>query len=252
MEVFKVENKIRVTVWNEYRHEFLKEECRKVYPDGIHEAIAAGLREDGSFDVRCSWLDNDPEQGLSQELLDSTDVLFWWGHRAHNELRDEVVERVQKRVQEGMGLIVLHSGHKSRIFMKLMGTTCNLKWREVGEKERIWNVDPSHPIAAGVPETFALPHTEMYGERFDIPTPKDLIFITWYEGGEVFRSGVTFERGYGRIFYFAPGHETFPIYYDPNIRLVLANAAKWAAPRIVREIPCPKVAPQEEIRTAKA
>ena len=153
----KLESKIRVTVWNEYRHEFMKEACRKVYPDGIHEAIAAGLREDGAFDVRCSWLDKDAEQGLSQELLDNTDVLFWWGHRAHNELRDEIVERVQKRVHEGMGLVVLHSGHKSKIFMKLMGTTCNLKWREVGEKERIWNVDPSHPIAAGLPETFKAP-----------------------------------------------------------------------------------------------
>ena len=168
---------------------------------------------------------------------------------AHGEVRDEIVDRVQKRVQEGLGLIVLHSGHKSKIFMKMLGTTCNLKWREVGEKERIWNIEPAHPIAAGLPEHFELPHTEMYGERFDIPTPKDVVFITWYEGGEVFRSGVTFERGYGRIFYFAPGHETFPIFYDRNIRKVLVNAAKWAAPRIVREIPCPCVEPLEEIRT---
>ena len=187
--------------------------------------------------------------GLSQELLDKTDVLFWWGHMAHGEVKDEIVDRVQKRVQEGMGLVVLHSGHKSKIFMRMLGTTCNLKWREVGEKERIWNIEPAHPIAAGLPEHFELPHTEMYGERFDIPTPKDVVFITWYEGGEVFRSGVTFERGYGRIFYFAPGHETFPIFYDKNIRKVLVNAAKWAAPRIVREIPCPCVKPLEEIKT---
>lgn len=244
-----MEKKINVVVWNEFRHEKLNEKCRAVYPEGIHSAIAEGLNADGAFNVECAWLDKDDEHGLSQELLDRTDVLMWWGHRAHPEVKDEIVERVQKRVLEGMGLIVLHSGHKSKIFMKLMGTTCNLKWRQVGERERIWTIEPAHLIAAGLPECFTLPHTEMYGERFDIPTPKDVVFITWYEGGEVFRSGVTFERGYGRIFYFAPGHETYPIFYDPNIRRVIANAAKWAAPRIIREIPCPKVPPQEEIHT---
>ena len=244
-----MEKKINVVVWNEFRHEKLNEKCRAVYPEGIHSAIAEGLNADGAFNVECAWLDKDDEHGLSQELLDRTDVLMWWGHRAHPEVKDEIVERVQKRVLEGMGLIVLHSGHKSKIFMKLMGTTCNLKWRQVGEKERVWTIEPAHPIAAGLPECFMLPHTEMYGERFDIPTPKDVVFITWYEGGEVFRSGVTFERGYGRIFYFAPGHETYPIFFDPDIRRVIANAAKWAAPRIIREIPCPKVPPQEDIRT---
>lgn len=244
-----MDRKINVTVWNEYRHELQHEACKKAYPQGIHVAVGEALLEDGAFDVNYAWLDKDAAHGLSQELLDKTDVLFWWGHMAHGEVRDEIVDRVQKRVQEGMGLIVLHSGHKSKIFMKMLGTTCNLKWREVGEKERIWNIEPAHPIAAGLPEHFELPHTEMYGERFDIPTPKDVVFITWYEGGEVFRSGVTFERGYGRIFYFAPGHETFPIFYDKNIRKVLVNAAKWAAPRIVREIPCPCVEPLEEIRT---
>ena len=242
-------SKIRVTVWNEYRQEMTHQAVRDAYPIGIHGAIREGLLEESDFEVRCAWLDQDEEHGLSEAVLAETDVLFWWGHMAHAEVKDEIVDRVQKRIQEGMGLVVLHSGHFSKIFRRMLGTTCSLKWREVGEKERIWNIEPAHPIAIGLPDHFELPHTEMYGERFDIPTPKDTVFITWYEGGEVFRSGVTFERGYGRIFYFAPGHETFPIYYDQNIRKVLRNAARWAAPRFMQEITCPSVPALEEIKT---
>jgi len=241
--------KIRVTVWNEFRHEFSSEKVKAVYPQGIHRTIGEGLLAAGDFEVRYAWLDKDAEHGLGEEVLAATDVLIWWGHCAHAEVRDEIVDRVQKHIQQGMGLIVLHSGHFSKIFRRMLGTTCSLKWREVGEKERIWTVESAHPIAAGLPEHFELPHTEMYGERFDIPTPKDVVFISWYEGGEVFRSGITFERGYGRIFYFAPGHETFPIYRDENIRKVIANAARWAAPRIRKELICPKVDALEEIRS---
>lgn len=244
-----MEKKIRVTVWNEYRHELQNEKVREVYPQGMHTAVGEALLQAGDFEVQYAWLDKDAEHGLSEEVLAHTDVLFWWGHMAHGEVRDEIVDRVQKHIQEGMGLIVLHSGHFSKIFRRMLGTTCSLNWREVGEKERIWTIEPAHPIAAGLPAHFELPHTEMYGERFDIPTPKDVVFITWYEGGEVFRSGVTFERGYGRIFYFAPGHETFPIFYDENIRKVLVNAARWAAPRIVRGISCPSVPALEEIKS---
>ena len=241
--------KIRVTVWNEFRHEIRNENVKSVYPDGMHKVIGEGLLETGDFEVKYAWLDKDAEHGLSEELLADTDVLVWWGHVAHQEVRDEIVDRVQKHILRGMGLIVLHSGHFSKIFKRMLGTTCSLKWREVAEKERIWTVEPAHPIAQGLPEHFELPHTEMYGERFDIPMPKDVVFITWYEGGEVFRSGVTFERGYGRIFYFAPGHETFPIFRDANIRKVIANAARWAAPRIRREITCPSVPALEEIKS---
>ena len=241
--------KIRVTVWNEYRHEVNEEECRKVYPEGIHGAIKQALDLDGDFEIRCAWLDKDDEHGLSQELLDNTDVLFWWGHRAHREVKDEIVDRIQARVLSGMGLVVLHSGHKSKIFMRMMGSTCDLKWRVAGEKERVWTVETAHPIAAGVPENFVVPHTEMYGERFDIPTPKDTVFISWYEGGEVFRSGVTFERGLGRIFYFAPGHEIYPVYYDENVRKIICNAARWCAPRVWGNLGCTKVEPLEELKS---
>ena len=221
---------VRVTVWNEYKHEQIHDEVRNVYPDGIHAVIAAGLVEAGeNFTVRTAT-QPEPEHGLTQEVLDNTDVLIWWGHMAHDEVDDEIVNRVHARVLSGMGLVVLHSGHFSKIFKKLMGTSCDLKWREANEKERIWTVDPSHPIAEGIPEYFELKPEEMYGEHFDIPAPDELIFVSWFEGGEVFRTGCTFRRGQGKIFYFRPGHETYPTYYHPLVRRVIANCVKWAAP----------------------
>ncbi|CAM3849425.1 ThuA domain-containing protein [Cohnella lubricantis] len=220
---------IKVTVWNEFKHEQIHEEVRQVYPDGLHKAIADGLEQEGGFAVRTATLP-EPEHGLTKEVLDDTDVLVWWGHMAHGDVSDEIVERVHQRVMDGMGLIVLHSGHFSKIFKKLMGTGCDLKWREANEKERIWVVDPAHPIAAGLPEYFEIKPEEMYGEHFDIPAPDELVFISWFEGGEVFRSGCTYHRGQGKIFYFRPGHETYPTYYHPLVRRVIANGVRWAAP----------------------
>ena len=254
-----MKNKIKVTVWNENRHEthdgIIRKKragddaCRMHYPQGMHAAIKAALDLDGSFEVECAWLDKDDEHGLSEEVLANTDVLFWWGHCAHGEVKDEVVDRIQKRVLEGMGLVVIHSGHKSKIFMRLMGTSCDLLYRVAGEKERVWVVEKAHPIAEGLPAYFELPHTEMYGERFEIPAPKDTVFISWYEGGEVFRSGLTFERGYGRIFYFAPGHEAYPIFHDKNVQRVLCNAAKWCAPRYRSSYGCKCMEPLEELKS---
>ena len=219
---------VRVTVWNEFLHEKVHEEVKKVYPDGIHKALAGGLSE-GGVEVRTATLDQ-PEHGLTEEVLNRTDVLIWWGHMGHDQVEDYIVERVHNRVMNGMGLIVLHSGHFSKIFKKLMGTGCDLKWREAGEKERIWTVNPAHPIAAGIPEQFVIESEEMYGEHFDIPAPDELIFVSWFEGGEVFRSGCTFSRGQGKIFYFRPGPETYPTYYNPTVLQVIRNGIRWAAP----------------------
>lgn len=223
---------IRVTVWNEFVHERTNEFVRQIYPEGMHAVIAEALRQQLGADaiVRTATLD-EPEHGLTEEALAETDVLTWWGHAAHDQVSDAVVARVQQRVLEGMGLIALHSAHASKIFRTLMGTGCMLRWREAGERERLWITMPSHPIAAGFSsEFFELAHTEMYGEYFDIPQPDELVFISWFEGGEVFRSGCTFRRGRGRIFYFRPGHETYPIYHDSNVQRVIANAVRWAAP----------------------
>jgi trehalose utilization protein len=219
---------IRVTVWNEFRHEKQDKEIAAIYPNGIHGAIAQYLQTLPGLEVRTATLD-EPEHGLTDEVLANTDVLIWWGHMAHGAVSDAVVDKVQDRVLNGMGLIVLHSGHFSKIFKRLMGTTCNLKWREAGEKERLWVVDPSHPIVEGLGEYFEIEHEEMYGERFDIPQPDALVFISWFPGGEVFRSGACFIRGQGKIFYFRPGHESFPTYFHPEVLKVIGNAVRWAA-----------------------
>ena len=219
---------MKITIWNEFRHEKISEKVKEIYPEGIHKQLESFLKSAG-FDTKTAVLD-EPEHGLTEEVLDETDVLVWWGHMAHDEVADEIVSRVHKRVLNGMGLVVLHSAHMSKIFMKLMGTSCDLKWREAEEKERLWVVDPSHPIAEGIGEFIELEKEEMYGEHFDVPTPDELIFIGWYEGGNVFRSGMTYKRGNGKIFYFQPGHESYPIYYNKDIQQVIINGVNWCKP----------------------
>lgn len=224
---------IRVTIWNENVHEKKHQLVGEIYPDGIHGAIASGLEKQDKGDelaIKTATLDM-PEHGLTEEVLENTDVLLWWGHCAHDQVEDAIVDRVAARVHQGMGLIVLHSGHFSKIFKKLMGTPCALKWREAGERERLWVVNPGHPIAEGIGECIELEHTEMYGEPFSIPEPEEQVFISWFEGGEVFRSGNCWHRGNGKIFYFRPGHETYPLYHNEIILRVIYNAVKWARPQ---------------------
>ena len=237
---------IRVTVWGEFRHEKSNPRVAALYPQGMHETIAASLREQAGLEVRTAWLDQ-PEHGLTEAMLASTDVLVWWGHMAHGEVSDAVVARVKARVLEGMGLIALHSAHYSKIFKALMGTTCSLKWREANDKERLWVVNPAHPIARGLGEYFEIPTEEMYGEPFGIPEPDELVFISWFTGGEVFRSGATWRRGAGKVFYFRPGHETYPTYHHPQVRLVLANAVRWAHSAVRIPDVCPNTAPLEPL-----
>jgi trehalose utilization protein len=221
---------IRVTIWNEFIHERQKPDVARLYPKGIHGALAEALAKHDDLQVRTATLD-EPEQGLPPQVLDETNVLLWWGHAAHDAVSDALVTRIQQRVLEGMGLVVLHSGHFSKVFKRLMGTTCALCWREAGERERVWVVNPGHPIASGVDTCIELEQSEMYGEPFGIPTPDELIFVSWFQGGEVFRSGATWTRGSGRIFYFSPGHEVYPIYHHPDIQRVIANGIRWARPQ---------------------
>lgn len=235
---------LSVTIWNEFRHERQSSEVMAIYPEGIHAALATFLRREEHVEVRTATLD-EPEHGLSEEVLQKTDVLLWWGHMAHQEVADEVVDRVQQRVLDGMGLVVLHSGHFSKIFRRLMGTSCNLKWREANDHERIWVVAPNHPIVEGIGPYIELEHEEMYGEFFDVPQPETLVLLSWFSGGEVFRSGCCYTRGQGRIFYFRPGHETYPTYHNPQVQRIITNAVHWAAPGKLTPVNYGNVAPVE-------
>lgn len=238
---------IRVLIWNEFRHERTKESVRAVYPEGIHGCIRDFLAKNDDLEIVTATLSMDGNDcGLTDDLLNSTDVLIWWGHMKHQCVPDEWVEKIRNRVLRGMGLIVLHSGHHSKIFRALMGTTCNLQWRE-DERERLWNIAPNHPVMKGIPAYFELPQEEMYGERFDIPQPDELLMMGWFSGGEVMRSGCTFTRGLGRILYLQPGHEAYPIFRDENIQKLITNGVYWAAPNVViPELTCPhaKVSPE--------
>jgi len=240
---------IRVTVWNENVHEQEMPEVREIYPTGIHGCIAETLSRDSELKVRTATLEQ-PEHGLTEAVLEETDVLFWWSHGAHDKVEDKIVDRVQKRVLEGMGLIPLHSSHYAKIFKRLLGTSCSITWRVADERERLWVVNPGHPIARGIDRFIEIDKEEMYGEPFGIPTPDEEVFISWFEGGEVFRSGCCFRRGAGKIFYFRPGHETFPTFHHPGVQQVLINAAKWAAPEGARWVDtCPMVTPEETRET---
>lgn len=239
-------SKIRVTVWNEFQHEKESDVVANLYPNGIHQAIADFLNQETDMEAKGATLEM-AEHGLTDEVLDKTDVLLWWAHKAHDQVDDAIAGKVQSRVLDGMGVIFLHSAHFSKPFRRLLGTSGVLHWREAAEKERLWNIEPGHPITQGIGPYFELSQTEMYGERFDIPTPDKLIFISWFQGGEVFRSGCCWERGHGRMFYFRPGHETYPIYSDSNVQRVIVNAVRWANPRLIQAQQVENSAPIEPL-----
>jgi trehalose utilization protein len=223
---------LKVTIWNEYLHELEHDVVGRIYPEGIHGALRAAILErHADATVRTATL-RQPDHGLSDELLADTDVLLWWGHKAHAEVEDAWAAKVHQAVLGGMGLIVLHSGHFSKPFKRVLGSNASLLWREADEKERLWNLQPSHPVLAGIPAFFELEQEEMYGERFDVPTPDELLMISWFQGGEVFRSLCTWRRGHGQVVYFRPGHETYPTYHHPLVRRIIVNATAWAARRV--------------------
>ncbi|MCQ2432557.1 MAG: ThuA domain-containing protein [Clostridia bacterium] len=222
-------NKIRVTIWHEYRHEKSEEAIRAIYPNGIHAAIKEFLDKHDDLEVRLAALD-DPDQGLPDDVLNNTDVLMWWGHMAHHEVNDALVEKIKNRVYDGgMGFLPMHSAHMSKPFRAIVGTSGKLLWSD-DQHELIWNVLPAHPITAGIPEYIDLGTEEMYGEPFMIPQPDELLFISWFEHGYVFRSGCTYYRGRGKVFYFQPGHEACRSYYNEYVQKILYNGIKWCAP----------------------
>lgn len=226
-----MENKIRVTIWNEYRHEREKERIRAIYPNGMHAAIRDYLVQYPELEITLAALD-DADQGLPDEVLNNTDVLIWWGHMHHKEVSDELVTKIQRRVYMGkMGFIALHSAHHSKPFRALVGTSGNLTWGR-NQQEIMWNLLPTHPIAAGIPQSFYIESEELYAEPFFVPQPDELIFGSWYEDGYIFRSGMTFLRDAGKIFYFQPGHEECRSFYNPYVLRVIYNAIHWAKPSL--------------------
>lgn len=241
-----MKKKISVTIFNEFLHEKAEENVAKIYPNGIHGAIMESVSQFGDYNFTVATLDMN-EHGLTEEVLNNTDVLIWWGHWGHADVSDIVVERIKERVLDGMGFIALHSAHASKPFKALMGTSCRVKWRENDEKERVWVIEPSHPIARNIPEYIEFQEEETYGEYFGIPAPDELIFISWFEGGEVFRSGCCYNRGLGKIFYFRPGHEAYPTYYREDVARILSNAIEWACPDGITKPTLGNVEPLEKI-----
>ncbi len=239
---------IRVTVWGENVHEQKNRVVAGIYPQGMHGTIAAALNGAGGIAATTATL-QEPEHGMTAERLAETDVLVWWGHAAHGQVSDVVAERVVEAVWAGMGAIFLHSAHFAKPFKRLMGTPCNLSWREAGERERIWLTSRSHPIAAGLPDHFEIEQEEMYGEPFGVPEPQETVFVSWFQGGEVFRSGLCWRRGAGNVFYFRPGHETYPTYHDANVQRVISNAVRWAYNPAAR-IPNVTDAPNRPVQSA--
>ncbi len=220
---------IKVTIWNEGRHEKINPQAREVYPNGIDGTIKEFLEPNADFIVRTAHLD-DPDQGLPDEVLNDTDVLLWWGHMAHKEVSDALVERIRTRVYLGqMGFIALHSAHHSKPFRAIVGTNGHLSWGR-GQKEIVWTLMPGHEIAAGIPDHFLIDDEELYAEPFYIPQPDALVFGSWFEDGHILRSGACFYRGAGKLFYFQPGHETCRSFHNPYVQRIITNAVRWAAP----------------------
>lgn len=217
-----------VVVWSE------RTAPKEMYPNDVNAAIAEGLKGLAGWEVVTANID-EPGQGLGDELLKRTDVLIWWGHKRHQEVKDELVERIVRRVKaEGMGFIALHSSHFARPYRKLMGTACSWgEYKADGTSAKVIVKAPQHPIAQGVKD-FELPKIERYGEPFAVPEPETVVLDGIYKkpdgNTEPGRMGLCWTIGKGRVFYLTPGHETYNDFFRPDIRQILRNAVEWAAP----------------------
>lgn len=212
---------------------------KEIYPNDINGAIAEGLKASPlmkDWDVVIAGID-DPDQRISDELLKKTDVLIWWGHKKHGDVKDALVDKIEKRVkEEGMGFIALHSAHFAKPNKRIMGTPCTFAAYVCDNKENVVSVAmPNHPICKGVAKTFTVANDERYSDPYAVPTP-DAVPLTAIQvrndgTKEEAKMGFCWTVGKARMFYLQMGHETNPIYFDPEIRKVMANAVLWAAPK---------------------
>lgn len=222
---------MNITIFNEYHPNEHTGKAEKNYPGGIHIALKS-IFESQEYDVVTATQEQ-ACNGLTDEILDNTDVLLWWSKNWDNELLNSVADKVVSRIREGMGAVFLHSAKNSKPFLRLTGTTsatAPVSWKEPGESERLFVVSPAHPIAEGIPSGYVIPNEEPYCEYFDIPKPDDIVFLGGFGNGMCIRAGVTFTRGAGKIFFFQPGHDSFPVYNDKVIRRIILNAVNWAKP----------------------
>ena len=217
--------KVKALVWSEFT------EPKDVYPKGIHGDIAAHLNAGGEVEAKVVQL-ADPDQGVSDADLEWADVLLWWGHKHHGKVTDETIGRIVKAVKEGgMGYFAIHSAHYSRGLIALLEDKCGLGGVGDGGAETVSVVAPDHPIAKGVKD-FVIPRVEYFIEPFTVPEPEAVVFRSTYEKTDGwFRTGCCWTVGKGRVFYFRPGHETYPIIRQPEVQKCIYNGALWAAKR---------------------
>lgn len=275
--------RVRVVVWDE-RQPSQKE----AYENFLGNAIADFLRGEDGLAVQSVTID-DPEQGISQAVLDNCDVLIWWGHKRQSEILPEAGKRIVERISSGkLHLIALHSAHWSTPFVEAMneitrrrtvatGTAksdityvpppkqytvprydtrltpftiarkfpdgrqnlevhlpycCFPAYRNDGKPSHVKILQKGHPITKGIPHEFQISRTEMYDEPFHVPEPDDVILEERWATGEWFRSGMLWRLGKGIVFYFRPGHETFPVYKEQFPLKILSNAVRWAADQV--------------------
>lgn len=206
---------------------------KNVYPNDINAAIAEGLKPLKGWEVQAVSI-NDPDQGLPDDLLNSASALIWWGHQRHGDVKDELVAKIKTRVtEEGMGFIATHSAHYSKALKAILGTPCGWSYyTDDGAKLDMVVKAPTHPICKGVKD-FTIPHTERYGDPFQCPTPETVLFDGIYtmkdDKTEHCLQGFTWTIGKGRVMYFQPGHEGYPIYFMPEVQQIFRNGVQWVA-----------------------
>lgn len=216
---------VRVRIWCEGTAP------RSVYPDDIDGALADVLGRQAGLVVSRGRL-TDLQAGLSDQVLDASDALVWWGHLRHDAVPDDRALAVVKRVREGrLGFVALYAACGSKPFRQMMSMPCEPgSWREDGRPEFVSIKAPDHPIARGI-APFTISKTDMFSEPFAVPEPETVVFVSSWQKGETLRSGLTWTIGKGRVAYLRTGPDNYPVLFHPSIRQAIANSVRWVSHR---------------------